>query len=79
MAKEMASQAAYSAVYMYVLHENMPIPFSAHASSLHSQKPEHEMPAPVLTSSPYKDVPGGRTANIYKRLYTFRDNVSVPF
>lgn len=51
MAREMASQVVYSAVYMYVLQENMPIPFSAHVSSLHSQKPEHEMSAPVLVSS----------------------------
>lgn len=50
MAREMASQVVYSAVYMYVL-QNMPIPFSAHVSSLHSQKPEHEMSAPVLVSS----------------------------
>jgi hypothetical protein len=50
MAREMASQVVYSAVYTYVLQENMPIPFSAHVSSLHSQKPEHEMCAPVLAS-----------------------------
>jgi len=51
MAREMASQVVYSAVYMYVLQENVPIPFSAHVPSLHSQKPEHELSAPVLASS----------------------------
>jgi hypothetical protein len=77
MAREMASQVVYSAAYVYVLQENMPIPFSAHVSSLHSQKPQHEMSAPLLSS--YKVVPGGRTVNLYKRPHTFWDNVSVPF
>ena len=51
MAREMASLVVYSVVYVYVLQENMPIPFSAHVSSLHSQKPEHEMSAPLPSSS----------------------------
>ena len=51
MAREMASQVVYSAVYVYVLQENMPVPFSAYISFLHSQKPEHEMSAPLLSSS----------------------------
>jgi hypothetical protein len=51
MAREMASQVVFSAVYVYVMQKNMPIPFSAHVSSLHSQKPEHEVSAPLLSSS----------------------------
>jgi hypothetical protein len=51
MAREMASQVVYSVVNVYVLQENMPIPFCAYVSSLHSQKPEHEMSAPLLSSS----------------------------
>jgi len=56
----------------------MPVPFRSPVSSLHAQKPEHEMSAPLLSSS-HKVVPGGKTVNIYKRLHTFRDYVSVPF